>query len=94
MLKNYVSVINQYNGRVDSTEDYEAFRWHQVIKPLDLNTQDTPFDFKLGFAIIGFCCDLGVKRNKGRVGAKDGPAAIRGRFTNYACLHQIKPLLC
>ena len=85
MLKNYVSVINQYNGRIDSTEDYEAFRWHQIIKPLDLNTQDTPFDLKLGFAFIGFCCDLGVQRNKGRAGAKDGPAAIRGRFTNYAC---------
>ena len=85
MLKNYASVINQYNGRVDSTEDYEAFRWHQIIKPLDLNTQDTPFDLKLGFAFIGFCCDLGVQRNKGRAGAKDGPAAIRGRFTNYAC---------
>ena len=34
-------------------------------------------------AIIGYACDEGVRRNNGRVGAKDGPDAIRkcmGKF--------------
>ena len=28
-------------------------------------------------AILGFCCDEGVRRNKGRMGSKSGPQAIR-----------------
>lgn len=86
MIKNYVSVIDQYSGRIDSTEDYEAFRWHQVMKELDLNSDVKAFEGKLGFAFIGFCCDLGVKRNKGRAGAQDGPAAIRKKFASFPCL--------
>jgi Arginase/agmatinase/formimionoglutamate hydrolase, arginase family len=29
------------------------------------------------FGIIGYACDIGVKRNKGRIGAQQGPKAIR-----------------
>jgi formiminoglutamase len=34
--------------------------------------------------LMGFCTDEGVKRNKGRVGAKQGPDAIRTALANLA----------
>ena len=45
-------------------------RWHQVIHPLD--QMDQP-----GIALLGICCDEGVRRNHGRHGARKGPNAIR-----------------
>lgn len=35
-------------------------------------------------AVIGFACDAGVSRNKGRIGAKAGPEALRAALTNLA----------
>lgn len=35
-------------------------------------------------ALIGFACDAGVRRNKGQVGASEGPAAIRAALANMA----------
>lgn len=68
--------IALWSGRTD-TEDGEAgYRWHQIIKPLVLPQQlEAPEKLKIAF--IGFCCDEGVRRNKGRVGAKKGPDALR-----------------
>lgn len=37
---------------------------------------------KGGVGIIGFCSDEGVKRNNGRIGAKEGPDAIRRALAN------------
>ncbi|QLG44675.1 formimidoylglutamase [Costertonia aggregata] len=34
-------------------------------------------NFEKGYAILGYACDEGVKRNQGRVGAKEGPKVIR-----------------
>ncbi len=34
------------------------------------------------FAVLGYCCDEGVKRNLGRPGAVDGPDAIRTALAN------------
>lgn len=39
LLTNYVSAMDCWKGRVDSTTDYDAFRWHQWVQPLDLNEQ-------------------------------------------------------
>jgi formiminoglutamase len=57
--------------------------WYQKIEYLNLlnlqqenkhskNSKDIPH-----FALLGFECDEGVKRNQGRPGAKNGPKAIR-----------------
>ena len=35
-------------------------------------------------ALVGFACDLGVERNKGRIGSEDGPDAIRKALANFA----------
>ena len=75
-----------WQGRIDSEDDYDAFRWHQWVKFIDLRKENlTPFNGKLGFAFIGFCCDEGVKRNKGRTGAAKGPRSIRKELANLPC---------
>lgn len=71
----YINDSFQWKGRVDSTDNVFAFRWHQVINEIDITA--TGLDLKNNLVIIGFCCDEGVKRNKGRLGAKDAPKTIR-----------------
>jgi formiminoglutamase len=44
-----------------------------------------------GVVLVGFACDEGVRRNGGRVGAKDGPRAIRAALANLAW-HQPHPV--
>lgn len=87
MLKNYQSAMKHWNGRIDSREDYEAFRWHQWVQPLDLNDEkiESP-DCKLGFAFIGFCSEQGVSRNKGRVGTALAPDFIRQQMSSLPCV--------
>lgn len=73
-------------GRVDSETNYDAFRWHQWIKNIDLRDDSLPvYTGKLGFAFIGFCCDDGVKQNKGRTGAANGPESIRKSLSSLPC---------
>ncbi|WP_430431225.1 formimidoylglutamase [Oceanicaulis sp.] len=62
----------EWTGRLDPEDGSDAIRLHQLVTP----------DAKR--AVIGFACDAGVKRNKGRVGAKDGPAALRQALANLA----------
>lgn len=85
MLKNYVSAMPDWQGRVDSETDYDSFRWHQWVQELDLNKENEPFDGPMGFAIIGFCSEQGVRRNKGRVGTALAPDYIRGQMSNLPC---------
>jgi formiminoglutamase len=63
-------------GRVDATEGPLAARWHQIVAPL---TDATPPG---AIVLNGFACDAGVARNHGRVGAADGPVAIRRALRN------------
>jgi formiminoglutamase len=44
-----------------------------------------------GIVLLGFACDEGIRRNKGRLGAVDGPKAIREALANYAW-HQTLPV--
>jgi len=64
-----------WTGRVDLEDGVAGRRWHQVVAPLDV----VP-----GVAIVGFASDAGVRRNHGRVGASEGPAALRGMLANLA----------
>lgn len=85
LLNHYVSAMHCWKGRIDSESDYDAFRWHQWVQPLDLNDGGEPFDGKLGFAFIGFCSDKGVARNKGRTGTAVAPEFVRGQMSNLPC---------
>jgi formiminoglutamase len=78
-----------WGGRIDSLDNYDAFRWHQWIKLLDLNNPD---DFEVplsegekGICFIGFCSDEGVLRNLGRTGASKAPESIRHEMANLPC---------
>ena len=76
--------MSRWTGRVDSEEHGIALRWHQVIRPWSR-------DLSGGNTLIGFCCDIGVSRNHGRVGAAAGPTAIRAALANIAW-HGVEPL--
>ncbi len=78
---------NCWQGRVDHQSDRDAFRWHQVVEELDLasgSLTPPPVEDR-GFCFLGFCCDEGVKRNKGRAGAVKAPASIRKEMSNLPC---------
>jgi len=76
--------LSVWTGRVDVADGPNALRWHQMVRPL------TP-GCAPGIVLIGFACDEGVRRNGGRVGAKDGPRAIRKALANLAW-HQQAPV--
>ncbi|WP_138160416.1 formimidoylglutamase [Peptoniphilus catoniae] len=87
MIRNYVLESPEtWQGRIDDTEDYDSFRWHQWIKLIDLNDNSLKaFDGTFAFCLIGFECDFGIGLNKGRVGAAKGPVSIRKELANLPC---------
>lgn len=62
-----------WTGRVDGVEP-ENLRWHQIVKSVSLRDL---LSFNDRWIFLGFEGDEGVRLNKGRVGAKDGPDEIR-----------------
>ena len=68
-----------WTGRNDG-DDPELKRWHQIIEFINLD--DHLPDLNSQYVLLGFCCDEGVKRNQGRVGAKDAPEALRKVLAN------------
>lgn len=77
---------HSWTGRIDSNEGDLGQRWHQKVKLIDLSTEKIPSLKKevLGIVILGFKCDEGVRRNKGRTGAAEGPEALRKACSNHA----------
>ncbi len=73
-----------WQGRVDDHESKGTLRWHQQVRPIEL--EDQP-----GIALLGICCDTGVVRNQGRSGAQRGPNEIRKAMANQAW-HLDRPL--
>lgn len=67
-----------WTGRTDGSEA-EVQRWHQRIQPVSLLAGRLPElpSGRKGIALLGFVCDEGVRRNKGRPGAAEGPSALR-----------------
>ncbi|PSW21489.1 formimidoylglutamase [Photobacterium sanctipauli] len=67
-------------GRTDPEDGELGMRWHQKIRPADQANDE-------GIMLLGFACDEGVSRNKGRTGAFDAPVAIRKVLANLAWHH-------
>ncbi|WP_410872453.1 formimidoylglutamase [Nocardia sp. A7] len=66
-----------WTGRVDGTTP-QQLRWHQAV---------TPYEPGKGTGVcvfVGFACEEGVRRNKGRLGAAAGPDALRGALAPMA----------
>lgn len=72
-----------WTGRVDAADGAKALRWHQVVRPRGSEIA--------AVALQGFACDAGVARNSGRVGAAEGPAALRRALANLA-VHDAGPV--
>jgi formiminoglutamase len=92
---------DMWQGRVDDPTDQDAFRIHQVVQILDLKGPLTVTDEKSPLCILGFCCDEGVRRNKGRIGAAEGPVQIRkelaklpANFVEQATLYDAGNIYC
>ncbi|MCS6832518.1 MAG: formimidoylglutamase [Flammeovirgaceae bacterium] len=82
---NYQPTIpSRWEGRFDGTA-YDLLRWHQVIRLVNLREKPIPSLQKgqHGIAIVGFFSDEGVRRNKGREGAEEGPFMIRKACANF-----------
>jgi formiminoglutamase len=69
-----------WTGRIDGNEE-GSLRWHQVVRLADILDQIKEENSFYG--ILGFACDEGVRRNKGRQGAKEGPVKLREFSSNF-----------
>lgn len=69
----------KWDGRTDPEEGAGAIRWHQRVV-----TGSGPAAVEDRIGLLGFACDAGVRRNKGRPGAKAGPDALRGALSGLA----------
>ena len=74
-----MSEVEGWSGRVDQPEEASTRRWHQWVRAVDAGAAP-------GVALLGFACDEGVRRNHGRLGAKEGPAALRKMLSNLPTL--------
>lgn len=71
-----------WHGRDDTRETGDTRRMHHVAAPF---VQGTPPQAGAPVPVLmGFACDAGVRRNQGRPGAAQGPAAIRQALANLA----------
>jgi len=86
MNNNYISPTKEFwTGRTDAHHN-SAF--YQIVKLLNLkNKISLPMD-KTHFALLGFQCDAGVRRNCGRVGAFQGPIALRQALSKFPVHHK------
>jgi len=63
-----------WTGRVDAADGPLARRWHQAVTVRETATSPV--------ALVGFASDAGVVRNHGRIGAAEGPLALRRALAN------------
>ena len=59
-----------WKGRISGDGQY----LHEKVAFLDLESKSAP---NKGFALLGYTCDEGVRRNQGRIGAAEGPDSIK-----------------
>lgn len=71
--------MSLWQGREDPEDGELALRWHDKVQPWAAGVQEAA-----GVVLLGFACDEGVRRNKGRVGAAGAPQAVRKLLANTA----------
>lgn len=77
MHKTYrAAELSDWKGRPSEDRAY----LHENIYRLDLSAADIPTQASLQPALIGYACDAGVSRNRGRAGAAAGPQSLREAF--------------
>ncbi|QLK86692.1 formimidoylglutamase [Staphylococcus sp. 17KM0847] len=73
-----------WTGRLDSEVERAAFRHFQTITFGDMTNKIESQSADV--ALLGYAIDEGVLLNKGRVGAKEGPDAIRRAFAGLPAM--------
>lgn len=80
-MNNYQKTnIDIWKGRSSENQLY----LHEKIDGIDLKNNPLKKSKEKSFALLGYACDEGVKRNQGRIGAADGPDAIRKMLASHA----------
>lgn len=72
----------KWTGRTSAENLY----LHEKVVCLSAEEVETRGDKRKSYAFLGYACDEGVRRNNGRVGALEGPDAIRkqlGKLANH-----------
>lgn len=72
-----------WTGRAGEPKDS---RIYQVVECVELTQLK-----HATYTLLGFACDEGVRRNQGRVGAKEGPDALRRALAKYPLHTQKTP---
>jgi formiminoglutamase len=75
-----------WKGRVDGGS---SLRLHEVMQCVDITKEAIPHASERSFGLVGFASDEGIKRNLGRIGAHEGPQALRHSLASLP-----KPLAC
>lgn len=84
-----------WTGRRDGPK---ALSYHEIVQCIDLTTSFSPE--RSTYGILGFACDEGIKRNKGRQGAAEGPSELRralGKLpatSQNVCLYDFGNITC
>jgi len=77
-MKNYIPTNpDLWNGRISEKELY----LHEKVRHINITETGIPPFSEQAYAILGYACDEGVRRNQGRPGAVDGPDAIRQQLS-------------
>lgn len=79
-----------WSGRFDG-DDAKHLRWHQQISGAQPRANHEELA-RPPAALLGFASDAGVLRNQGRVGASEGPAALRAALASMA-IHEERELV-
>jgi formiminoglutamase len=80
---------SEWTGRDDSQESGDVRRLFQIVegaRPENIPAQSP--------VLLGFACDAGVARNKGRTGSAQGPSAIRKILSGFPAHHFQKLFDC
>lgn len=74
-------IIDFWKGRHD--EGIGSARFHELVIFHDLNEAFPQAHHEKTWGFIGFACHEGVRRNQGRLGANNGPDAIRKALSSF-----------
>lgn len=72
----------KWSGRIDPVGTVDTFYWHQIVRCMPIS--ELPKTQSRQIAFLGYQSDEGVKRNSGRVGAVEGPNAMRSALSKMA----------
>ncbi|WP_084070604.1 formimidoylglutamase [Pandoraea vervacti] len=85
-----------WHGRTDAGERGDTRRLFNIVREIDVQAEAPGVGAPV---LLGFACDAGVRRNQGRVGAAEGPQAIRRALANLpahdmTCLYDAGDVTC